>query len=230
MSASTQLVTADTLLREGPLDPDSDWSVRSFAGSLVELTGSSASAGLSVVAPLIHEAQRAGEPCAWISMQSETFFLPDFIRCGVDTGRLTVVRVPNTRAVSHSAEYLARSAGFGLLVVDFTAGDVRDVESHFADRIVRLARRHDIAVLCLTHSSAHVPRRRPGALARRNRDERGRDGLHDTLGSLVSIRAEVSRERASDGTFRSVVRVVKDRHRGPGRSYSVMRYGPDGVR
>ncbi|TVR57650.1 MAG: hypothetical protein EA426_11770 [Spirochaetaceae bacterium] len=222
-------MTADTLIREDPVDSGFDWSVRSFAGALVELTGSSSSAVFSVVAPLIHEAQRAGEPCAWISTQNETFFLPDFIRCGVDTGRLTVVRVPNTRAVSHSAEYLARSAGFGFLVVDFTAGDVRDIESHFADRIVRLARRHDIAVLCLTRSSAHVQRQRSGTLARRSRDERGHDGLHDTLGSLVSIRAEASRERADDGTFRSVVRIVKDRHRGPGRSYSVMRYGPDGV-
>ena len=191
----------------------SSWSIRSLAGLLVEIVSPPASSVLTVAAGLVREAQQQGEPCAWISTGESCFFPPDMVRCGVDLARLLVVRVPDVPAAARSAEYLARSSGFGLIVADFTAGTAREVDYRFAGRVVRLARTNNTAVVCLTGEAC--------------------------LGSLVAVRAEARRERAagrngvedvSEGAFRTVLQVTKDRRYGPGTVLTETRYAPDGVR
>jgi recombination protein RecA len=75
-------------------------------------------------------------------------------------------------------------------------------------RLVGLAQHHDAAIVVLT--------------------EKPREA--SSLGSMVSLRAEAVRERASGGRgWRVAVRAVKDKRRGPGWSELADVIGPAGL-
>lgn len=204
MKLPAPLVKAETLLRGLSGENVPPWSARALKGFLVEVVDIPSSAALSVAGELVRGAQEHGEPCVWAATEASIFFPPDMADCGVDLEHLMVVRVPELSAVARSVEYLVRSGGFGLVVADFTIGTAREVDSRFGGRVVRLAREYNTAVICLT-----------------------REG---SLGSLVAVRAEARRERVAEGSFRTVVNVIKDRRYGPGERYTEFRRGPDGVR
>ena len=55
------------------------WQLSGFSGRLIEISGNRASASLTLAFRLVHEAQRQGEPVAWISRRDSVFFPPAIV-------------------------------------------------------------------------------------------------------------------------------------------------------
>ncbi len=203
-----------------------------LVGRLGQLSGSGA---LSLAFGLVLDAQRAGEPVAWVASGDALFFPPDVAESGVDLDALLVVRAQDAGRAGAAGDRLLRSGGFGLLILDL-ATDAQASRALMAGaevvpmplqaRLCKLAQRHDAAVLVLT--GERVAARRPGA-----GDEAGRQA--SSLSSLVSWRATCQRGRVGDPSarrsqFRCELHVSKDKRRGPGwRDAEVLR-GVPGMR
>ena len=155
---------------------------------------------------LVLEAQRRGEPVAWIALEERGFYPPDAAEGGVDLGALVVVRVANAKAVGRAADQLVRSGAFGLIVLDLGAG--ADVPTPLQTRLVGLAQKHQTALLCLTEKGGELP----------------------SLSSLVSLRVEAQRQRLSDGQFSCELTVLKDKRRGPTWTHAEICRGAAGLR
>jgi recombination protein RecA len=186
------------------------WELDEVVGRLTELSGIGAVASLTAATSLVLEAQRRGEPAAWIGLPPASFFPPDLDEAGVDLDALVVVRAPDVTAMVRAADRLLRSAAFGLIVLDLgmPTGVPAEIPIAVQGRLVGLAQHHDAAIVVLT--------------------EKPREAA--SLGSMVSLRAEAVRERASGGRgWRMAVRAVKDKRRGPGWSELADVVGPDGL-
>lgn len=188
-----------------------------MVGSLVELSASGASALLTAAFSLVVDAQKSGEPVAWIGLPaSGMFFPPDGAAAGVDLSALAVVRMLNVRAAVRAADVLTRCGGFGLIVLDLATVPYGYSSTRFKvpepyqvtlsptalTRLAGLAHKHQTAVLFLTEKPAHAP----------------------SLGSLIALRAEVSRVKGD-----VEVHVIKDKRRGPGAVYREACHGPAGL-
>ncbi|MGN6104831.1 MAG: recombinase A, partial [Kofleriaceae bacterium] len=127
---------------------------------------------------------------------------------GVDLSALVVVRAPHTPAAARATERLLRSGAFGLVVLDLGSLGNELTMAH-QGRLVSLAQAHDAAIVCLTA--------KPEAAS--------------SLGSLVSLRAEALRTRASPARegFVVTLRGLKDKRRGPGWSHTRKARGPAGL-
>lgn len=205
ITAACRLPTAEPAGEAG-------WGFESLAGRLGELSGAGPSAALTAAFGVVLDAQRRGEPTAWITGAESTFFPPDAAEGGVDLSTLAVVRVADLRQALRAADHLARSGAFGLLVLDLVGewgggGEVRVPLPSLA-RLGGLAARHATALLFLTRKRAGEP----------------------SLGSLVSLRAEAVRQGLGGGRFACRVRALKDKRRGPGRQGEELCRGPDGLR
>jgi recombination protein RecA len=204
---------------QGAAPVSSSWSLGELSGRLVELSGEAA---LTVATGLVLQAQRAGEPTAWIA-RAATFFPPDVVESGVDLAALAVVLPERStppgahepvrgahrlRVVRQlrAAEQLLRSGAFGLVVLDL--GPVVDLSLQVQTRLASLAQRHDSALLCLTEKDESAP----------------------SLGSLVSLHVAVRRRQLPDGRFRCELRALKDKRRGPGWVAAEVCRGPVGLR
>jgi recombination protein RecA len=183
------------------------WELPELSGRVCELSGLGAAAQLSLAFTLVEEAQRGGEPVAWITDRASTFFPPDAAASGVDLEALPVVFVPDAPAAARAADRLARSGAFGLVVLDLV-GTRAEVPPALQSRLAGLAQRHGTAVLYLTEKSAE------GA----------------SVGPLVSLRCQADREGREGGRLTCRVRVVKDKRRGPGWTHAELRHGPAGLR
>lgn len=188
------------------------WTLGALRGRLVEVSARGASAALTTAVALALEAQREGEPVAWIApwggeggVPVGTFYPPDAADAGLDLAALVVVRAPTVLAAARAAERLLRSGAFGLLVLDLGATTV-EVPTVAQGRLIALAQAHDAAVVCLT--------------------DKPRDS--SSLGSLVSLRAEALRLRTRDG-YAVEVRALKDKRRGPGWLRTRAVRGPAGM-
>jgi recombination protein RecA len=171
------------------------------------------------------EAQRSGEPVAWVSAGRTTFFPPDLADAGVDLGALPVVPVDELMAAAQVADELLRSGAFGLLVLDVgetipwvgspapaRGGRGRHIEVprlalSVETRLAGLAQKHHAAVVFLTATPRTAP----------------------SVGTLVSLRAEGRLRRVNGGDFHAELQVVKDKERGPGWRHHEVRRGPDGL-
>lgn len=182
-----------------------EWSLSAFAGRFCEISGDRAGAPLTLVFRLIFEAQRNGEPAAWVGRWESAFFPPDVAAVGVDLAALPVIRTADPLAVARAADLLVRSGAFGLLVLDLGAGSVLPLPAQ--TRLVGLAKQHDTALVCLTQKKGDRP----------------------SLGSLVSLRAHTARSRGERDRFHCEVRVLKDKRRGPGWNHTEVCHGPDGL-
>lgn len=223
----------ELLARTAPPAVDSQaaqehWSLAGLTGRLVEVSASAGSAGLTAAVGLVLEAQRAGEPVAWITPPAHGFYPPDVHDSGIDLEALVVVRAPDLRAAARSAEHLLRSGAFGLVVVDLVDVDGtteeappparrgaprgRPLTEAMLGRLVTLAQKHDAAVVCLTHKRADAP----------------------SLGSMVSLRVEALREliapSVAEGGYRFRVMALKDKRRGPSWEHAEVVRGPTGLR
>ena len=199
-----------TALAPRPLAPTSvpltpQWDLQEIAGRLTELSGLGGSACLTLATSMVLDAQRQAETVAWITSNNSSFFPLDVAAGGVDLEALAVVRVPDAPAVARAADRLARSGAFGLLVLDLGANP--RVSAALQARLRSLARKHDTAILCLTEKRAST----------------------SSLGSLVSMRGEARIRRLSDDRFACELRVIKDKHRGPGWTHREICRGPDGM-
>jgi recombination protein RecA len=165
------------------------------------------------------EAQWRGEPVAWITLPSSTFFPPDAAAGGIDLSSLAVVRARDSYTAARSAMQLVRSGGFGLVAIDLgpkpppaSMGQERvngveytSIPTPLQTRLVGLAQKHDTAVVVLTEKPAHA----------------------SSLGSLVSLRAEA--RRPSVTPYRIELSVLKDKRRGPGQVHRETCRGPAGM-
>ncbi len=198
--------------------PRRSWRLAALAGRLAELSSREGAAGLTLAFSLVLDAQRAGEPVGWLTVDESGFFPPDAARGGVDLDALVVVRLPAAHQLPRAAEHLARSGAFGLLVLDL--GKAARVPVAMQMRLLGLAREHGSAVLFLT---------------RKREDDA-------SIGSLVSLRAEARQapaagparagedaRRAGVGAFTCTARVLKDKRGGPGWRHVEVCRGPDGL-
>ena len=70
------------------------WDCAQLSGRLVELSGVGAVASLTAAVGLVLDAQRRGDPVAWVTLPESTFYPPDVADSGVDLDALIVIRVP----------------------------------------------------------------------------------------------------------------------------------------
>jgi len=201
----TDITTALRLATAEPA-PMARWGFDALAGRLAELSAAGPSAVLTLAFGLVLEAQRRGEPAAWVTGEESTFFPPDAAEGGVDLAALAVIRVTEFRKVLRAADHLTRSGAFGLLVLDLGAGARLPLPA--LTRLGGLAARHQALVLLLTRKRSEAP----------------------SLGSLVSLRGEATREDRGGGRFACRVRALKDKRRGPGWEWEELCRGPDGLR
>lgn len=185
--------------------PDAGWSLVALRGRLVELSPGPRPAVLSVAVALVHQAQLAGEPVAWVACGADPLYAPDVAACGVDLAALPVVRVDEAAAAGRAADLLLRSGAFGLVVVDL--GRHASLAVPLQSRLVQLACRHEAVVLCLTATPDTNP----------------------SLGSLVSLRATASWRRLGPGRYACAVSALKDKRQGPGWRWEGVWHGPDGL-
>ncbi len=186
--------------------PPARWELNALSGRLAELSGDGAAAPLTLAFGLILDAQRQGEPTAWITGAESSFFPPDAAEGGVDLLALVVVRVTELRQALRAADHLVRSGAFGLLVLDL--GAETRVPSAALTRLAGLVAKHETLVLFLTRKKE----------------------AHPSLGSLVSLRGTTAREPRGDGRFSCRVHALKDKRRGPGWSHAELCRGPAGLR
>ena len=187
------------------IETPAGWHLYTFAGRYSEISSNSAGASLTLVFRLVLEIQRQGEPVAWMMTHASIFFPPDAADAGVDLEALAVIRVADSIAAARTAEHLLRSGGFGLVVLDLGAN--ARLPQHAQSRLAGQARRHDTALLCITEKEYDQP----------------------SLGSLVSLRAHTERVTENSNHFRCMVRVIKDKRRGPGWLHVELCRGPDGL-
>ncbi len=189
-----------------PLDVPAEWGLPAIAGRFVEISGGQATATLTLVFRLVLEAQRRGEPVVWITRKESAFYPPDVADAGIDLEALVVVRAPKTILAARAADYLLRSGGFGLVVLDM--GAQACLPSPVQSRLVGLAKKHATALVCITEKDSDRP----------------------SLGSLVSLRAQAARTRRVGDRYHCEVRVLKDKRRGPGWTHEETLRAPDGLR
>ncbi|MGE5217143.1 MAG: recombinase A [Chloroflexota bacterium] len=180
------------------------WTLGDLAGRLVEISGSTASAALTIVFSLVREAQQHGEPVGWVTLAESFFYPPDAARGGADLAALVVVRLVRMESIARAGEKLLRSGGFGVVVLDLGAADI---PMPLQTRLAGLAHRHHTALVCLTEKSAAA----------------------FSLGSLVSLRVHAEKKRTTDGRFACALRVLKDKRRGPTWGYEDLYTGPAGL-
>ena len=198
------LTLASRLVRDTEATPHA-WGLGPLLGRMTELSGGPDSANLTVCAGLIREAQVNEEFAAWVGSERSGFFPPDFADQGIDLNALPVVRTPNRQGRMRAAEALLRSGGFSLVILDLG----EDVTFRPADqtRLAGLASQGRTALVLLT-------RKPPG---------------RPSVGSLVSLHAETSKQRADFDQFLCRIRIVKDKRRGPGRRHEEICHGADGL-
>lgn len=200
MSLPARAAAGASGLRHEP----SAWTLPGLSGRLVEISGAEDSAALTVALGLVRQAQLMGEPAAWVTPVTETFFPPDAAAGGVDLAALAIVRVPDPPALPRAADQLARSGGFGLVVVDL--GPAR-LPLAALSRLLGLAQRHGVLILFLTDKSDRAP----------------------SIGSLVSLRGHARRRRVVSNEFACEVTVLKDKRRSPGWTHTEVCGGPPGL-
>ena len=177
----------------------SDWSIKNLVGRLIELTGETGTANLIPVCNLMRQAQKLGEPVAWIAQAPTIFFPPDVLENGVDLDALIIVWAPDVRAALRSTEHLLRSGAFGLIIIDFNTA--KNINQGILAKLIRIADKQETVLLCLSNF----------------------------LGSMVSLRGETRLKRIAPGLFHCEMFVVKDKKTGPGWKYGEICFGPSGM-
>ena len=189
-----------------PPSTGAPWTLCGLRGAAVEISDDGASASLSAAFALVLDAQRRGEPTAWLGTPESCFFPPDAAAGGVDLAALTVVRLSRVADLARAAEQLLRSGGFGLAVLDLGAGARLEVAP--LARLGAAARRCDATVLFLTQKDAAAP----------------------GLGPLISLRCAVQRRRQGPGRFACRLQSLRDK-RGVGVwQWEEVFDAPDGLR
>jgi recombination protein RecA len=180
------------------------WTLTEIAGRLVEISGSGASASLTVTFGLVREAQERREPVGWMTSTEKFFYPPDVAQGGIDLAALVVVRVPKPESIARAGEKLLRSGGFGLIVLDLGAADI---PMPLQTRLAGLAHHHHAALVCLTE----------------------KEDKAFSLSSLISLRLHAEKRRTVEGRLTCGLRALKDKHRGPTWTHEELCHGAAGL-
>jgi recombination protein RecA len=179
------------------------------AGRMVEFVGAEGlSARTTTALAVVAQAQREGEPAAWIQAEGGGLFPPDVAESGVDLDALVVVHVPTTAGaagLARAAELLLRSNGFGVVVVDLRGG-VPPGDA-WSGRLAGLARQHALRLVVLTSEAA----RRSG------------------VGPLVGVRVRVARRRRGPGSWALEADVLRNKGGTPLDARPLARRSPPGA-
>lgn len=186
---------------------DPRWKLAELSGRFIELSGEGAASWLTMAFTLVADAQQRGEPVAWITARTATFFPPDAALNGVDLAALPVIFVADAHAAARAADKLARSGGFGLLVLDLVGGRP-DLAPALQSRLAGLAQRHDTAIVCLTEKAPATA----------------------SLGPMVSLRCEARRDDLRDAAFTCRVEALRDKRRSSAWTDVEVCRGPAGLR
>jgi recombination protein RecA len=181
-----------------------EWSLPQVAGRFSEISGSKATAVLTLTFGLVLDAQERGEPVGWATSTESSFYPPDVAQLGIDLASLVVVRVSKSDAIARAGEKLLRSGGFGLVVLDL---GLAEIPTPLQSRLTGIAHHHHSALVCLTE----------------------KDNQTFSLGSLVSLRVHAERKRVRNHEFACGLRVLKDKRRGPTWTHEELRHGPPGL-
>src|SRR4030095_2801148 len=165
-----------------------EWSLPQVAGRFAEMSGSNATAALTLTCGLVLDAQKRGEPVGWATSTESSFYPPDTAQVGIDLAALVVVRVPKPDAIARAGEKLLRSGGFGLVVLGL---GLTDMPTPLQSRLTGIAHHHHAALVCLTE----------------------KDRKTFSLGSLVSLRVHAERKRVGKNEFACGLHVLKDKRR-----------------
>src|SRR4029453_13735396 len=182
-----------------------EWSLPQVAGRFAEISGSKATAALTITFGLVLDAQKRGEPVGWATSVESSFYPPDAAQLGIDLAALVVVRVPKADAIARAGEKRLRSGGFGLVVLVL---GLAHIPTPLQSRLTGLAHHHHSGLVCLTE----------------------KDSKAFSLGSLVSLRLHAERKRAGRNGFACGLHVLKDKRRGPTWTHEELRHGPPGLR
>ena len=222
--ARHRLVATGLPTESSSLRPVALWGLPQITGRFVELSGTGATATLTAAFGLVLEAQCRHEPVTWITLPSSTFFPPDAAAGGIDLDSLAIVRARDSYTAARSAMAAhslgrlriggdrsraeARSGGAYstkvLMKVEGGRAEYASIPTPLQTRLVGLAQKNDTAVVVLTEKPAQA----------------------GSLGSLVSLRAEV---RRSSMDYRIELEVLKDKRRGPGQVHQETCRGPAGM-
>ena len=126
-------------------------------GRLIEVSGQHACARTTTAVSCVIEAQTRGDLVAWVQPKSGTLFPPDLHAAGVDLESFIAIHVPRYAgpfALIRAAEWLARSAAFGLTVIDLSDALPPGASVNWQGRLQGLLRKYDGRSLLLT-SNAH---------------------------------------------------------------------------
>ncbi|MFP4509473.1 MAG: hypothetical protein ACLFNQ_05025 [Spirochaetaceae bacterium] len=178
---------------QNPLNDDALWSYHALTRCLVELYGS---ASLTALMKIMREAQEQEEAVCWIRTDSTLFYPPDILMHGVDPGMVYIMNAgseyrqdqPYAAAAGKVADILLRLHAFRCVIMDIGP---RSMRMGVLSRLIRFARVHNAAIICLTTGEGH-------------------------LGSLVSVRVEAMFEPFDYSPdswphFSYRMRAVKDR-------------------
>jgi len=190
-------------VRLRPAPAGGSWAFASLVGILAEISEEAPSGALSFVAEVIAEAQRRGEPVAWVAGSDSIFFPPDLSRRGVDLAALAVIRAGGQDDSLVATEWLARSAALGLVIVDCEGS--WNVNDAALGRIQKLAERGQCAVVFLTRKLASDP----------------------SLGSRIALRGCISRCGADP--FLIELRTAKDKRSNSSSPQRRQYHGPPGM-
>ena len=128
-----------------------EWSLPQVAGRFAEISGSKATAALTLACGLVLDAQKRGEPVGWATSTESSFYPPDVAQLGIDLAALVVVRVPKADSIARAGEKLLRSGGFGLVVLDL---GLTDMPTPLQSRLTGLVHHHHSALVCLTEKDS----------------------------------------------------------------------------
>jgi recombination protein RecA len=181
-----------------------EWSLTQVAGRFAEISGSNATAALTLACGLVLDAQKRGEPVGWATSTESSFYPPDVAQFGIDLAAVVVVRVSKADAIARAGEKLLRSGGFGLVVLDL---GLADMPTPLQSRLTGIAHHHHSALVCLTEKESKA----------------------FSLGSLVSMRVHAERKRIGKNVFACGLHVLKDKRRGPTWTHEEIRHGPPGL-
>lgn len=179
----------------------------SLRGRLSELCGDRGHPQISVAVDLIAQAHGEGEPAAWIGPSTSLFYPFDAADWAIDWSALALIRLDRARRALRGADKLLRSGAFGLVVIDLLGIDDHRFSEALPGRLLRLAKRHDSAVVLLTSA----------------------DASRVAISSLISFRARIRWREAGPHRLRATLTITKDKRRGPGHQFCEVYDGPLGL-
>ncbi len=230
------------------LHQEAVWGLESLQGRLVELVGSPGpTALLTASAELVLQAQRVGEPVAWIAPRSAPFHPPDLAERGIDLAALAVVQVETSHAMLRATDQLLRSGAFGLVVVDFLERPVAPLSVQV--RLAALCKEHACTLLCLMQEAAFslASLRARAERGRSETDEASREVttksvtehtnplaeetfVEDMFRTPASVDSNPDPMLACPNTFTCTLHVEKDKRHGRQWQWQQATRGPLGLR